>query len=136
MKITYEFVTGDKIEIEVSDEWGKVLVDMNRKEYNEEKKETRRHYKLDITKEGSGCLADQDVSVEDMAVDDLAASEICEWARRNLTRKQFDAFISVCINGMSETEYSSQTGTKRQSVHESIVGARKKLKNFVEHTAF
>ena len=39
---TYEFATGNK-EIEISEEWMKVLEDLDRVEYNNDQTETRRH---------------------------------------------------------------------------------------------
>ena len=46
MKIKYEFVTG-AVEVEVTDDWGTILVDLDRQEYNINHKETRRHCSLD-----------------------------------------------------------------------------------------
>ena len=46
MKIKYEFVTGI-VEIEVSDDWGDVLIELDRYEYNNNQTEKRRHYSLD-----------------------------------------------------------------------------------------
>lgn len=45
MKIKYEFTTGN-VEIEVPDEWATILVELDRSEYNNNHKETRRHYPL------------------------------------------------------------------------------------------
>ena len=42
MKIQYKFAS-ETIEIEVSDEWGEILIDLDRQEYNNDHKETRRH---------------------------------------------------------------------------------------------
>ena len=39
---TYEFTTENK-EIEISEEWMKVLEDLDRVEYNNDQTETRRH---------------------------------------------------------------------------------------------
>ena len=47
MKITYKFVTGEVTEVEVSEEIGAVIIDLDRQEYNNDHKETRRHYSLD-----------------------------------------------------------------------------------------
>ena len=44
MKTKYEFVNGEVVEIEVSEEWAEVLAELDRQEYNNDKKETRRHY--------------------------------------------------------------------------------------------
>lgn len=46
MKIKYQFAT-ETMEIEVSDDWGDVLVELDRQEYNVDHKETRRHASLE-----------------------------------------------------------------------------------------
>ena len=47
MKITYEFVTGEVSEVEVDERLGGMLLDLDRQQYNNDKKETRRHVSLD-----------------------------------------------------------------------------------------
>jgi RNA polymerase sigma-70 factor (ECF subfamily) len=47
MKIKYTSVTGEIHEIEVSEEWEEIILDLDRKEYNINRKETRRHTSLD-----------------------------------------------------------------------------------------
>lgn len=67
MKIKYEF-TNETVEIEVDEEWGNILVDLNRQEYNINYKETRRHYSLDACQfEGA------DFAVENEELDALFA---------------------------------------------------------------
>lgn len=45
MKIKYEFAN-ETVEIEVDEEWGNLLIDLNRQEYNNDHAETRRHCSL------------------------------------------------------------------------------------------
>lgn len=47
MKIKYEFVNGDVVEIEVDQEIGNVILELDRKEKCNNHTETRRHSKLD-----------------------------------------------------------------------------------------
>ena len=67
MKIQYKFAR-ETIEIEVSDEWGEILIDLDRQEYNNDHKETRRHYHME------GCVYEGD----DFAVDDPALARLLE----------------------------------------------------------
>jgi len=46
MKITYEFVTGEVSEVDVDESLGGMLLDLDRQQYNNEQKETRRHVSL------------------------------------------------------------------------------------------
>lgn len=43
MKIKYEFVTGESVEIEVPDNIGEVSIELDREIYNSDQSETRRH---------------------------------------------------------------------------------------------
>lgn len=45
MKIKYEFAN-ETVEIEVDEEWGNLLIDLDRQEYNNDHAETRRHCSL------------------------------------------------------------------------------------------
>lgn len=47
MNIKYAFQDGAMTEVEVSDEIGAVIIDLDRQEYNINHKETRRHCSLD-----------------------------------------------------------------------------------------
>ena len=47
MKIKYAFQSGVVTEVEVSDEIGAVIIELDRQEYNVNHKETRRHCSLD-----------------------------------------------------------------------------------------
>ena len=67
MKIQYKFAS-ETIAIEVSDEWGEILIDLDRQEYNNDHKETRRHYHLE------GCAYEGD----DFAVEDPALARLLE----------------------------------------------------------
>lgn len=46
MKIKYQFAN-ETVTIEVEDQWATVLVDLDREEYNDNHRETRRHCSLD-----------------------------------------------------------------------------------------
>lgn len=62
MKIQYQFAT-ETVEIEVSDEWGDVLVELDRQEYNVNHKETRRHASLEaFNLDGSLFPSDTDIA--------------------------------------------------------------------------
>ena len=67
MKIQYKFAS-ETIAIEVSDEWGEILIDLDRQEYNNDHKETRRHYHME------GCVYEG----EDFAVEDSALARLLE----------------------------------------------------------
>lgn len=101
MKIQYKFVN-ETISIDVPDDWGETLIDMDRQEYNNDHKETRRHYSL----EGK-VYEGMDYAVEDSGLEALFAGptdeERLHAAIRQLSHDQQEmvrATIAAQINGL------------------------------------
>ena len=67
IKKHYKFVN-ETISIDVPDDWGEILIDLDRQEYNNDHKETRRHYSL----EGK-VYEGMDYAVEDSGLEALFA---------------------------------------------------------------
>ena len=64
MKIKYEFAN-ETVEIEVEENWGAVLVELDRQEYNNDHAETRRHISLESSvEEGGNAWLPSDADVE------------------------------------------------------------------------
>lgn len=51
MKIKYEFLTGEAVEIEVSEAIGKVLIGIDKEAKNSDRRESRRHHSIDALDE-------------------------------------------------------------------------------------
>ena len=66
MKIKYQFAT-ETVEIEVADDWGNLVIDLNRQEYNIDHKETRRHISLDAALFEGDVFAVEDPTLENFA---------------------------------------------------------------------
>ncbi len=70
MKIKYEFAT-ETVEIEVSEKDANVIVELNRQEYNDNHRETRRHCSLDAFNLDDALFpSDDDVEAEVAAKDE------------------------------------------------------------------
>ena len=93
MKIQYKFAN-ESVEIEVSDEWGEILIDLDRQEYNNDHKETRRHYHLE------GCAYEGD----DFAVEDPALARLLE---ADGSFASIPSSSNRCANAGSSTAKSS-----------------------------
>ncbi len=55
MKVSYQFVC-ETVEVEVEEVWGEMLMDMDRREYNNHQTETRRHVSLHEIDQEENCL--------------------------------------------------------------------------------
>ena len=59
MKITYKFVNGESVEIEVNDDIGTINLEEDRCEYNNEHTESRRHISIEMFNDKSPELSDE-----------------------------------------------------------------------------
>ena len=126
MKITYEFVTGEVSEVEVDERLGGMLLDLDRQQDNNDQKETRRHVSLDsMDYEGELFASAEDTEGEAVRREDMArlysAMEALSPSQRELVEK-------VYFEGRKITDIAREEGVTKQSVHERVERALKKLK--------
>ena len=126
MKISYEFVTGEVSEVEVDERLGGMLLDLDRQQYNNDQKETRRHVSLDgMDYEGEMFASAEDTGGEAERREDMArlfsAMEALSPAQRELVRK-------VYFEERKITDIAREEGVSKQSVHERVGRALKNLK--------
>ena len=93
MKIKYEFAT-ETVEVEVSEKLGNIIVDLDRREYNVNHKETRRHCSLDAFNLDDALFpSDEDVEAEVTAMDETsrlyAAIALLEPQQKDLVQQVF-----------------------------------------------
>ena len=131
MKIKYEFNKGKTVEIEVSDEWGKVLVELDIQEERNNHKETRRHYKLNTSNDSSECLIDPDAFVEEIIINKQTDEEIMDYARRHLSRKQLRLFEKMYVDGLTQKECADKLGLSKSAVSQVVRTIRKKMSNIL-----
>ena len=94
MKITYEFVTGEISGVEVDERLGGMLLDLDRQQENNDKKETRRHFSLDgMDYEGEIFASAEDTEREAVRREEMArlysAMEALSPSQRELVEKVY-----------------------------------------------
>lgn len=124
MKIKYEFAS-ETFEIEVDEEWGNILVDMDRQEYNVNHKETRRHYSLDALR-----FEGEEYGEVDRAMHDLIEYQDLREAVSKLTDQQQYIIISHYYLGRSYTEIAKELGISIPCVTKCAERARKQIKKY------
>lgn len=130
MKVRYEFINGEWSEIEVEDSLGELLVELDRQQYNNDHRETRRHTSLDgMEYEGTLFAAPDDPAAEVLRREDAArllrAMEALSPAQRELVRR-------VYLENEKITDIARAEGVTKQSIHERLGRALKKIKKFLE----
>ena len=129
MKIQYKFVN-ETISIDVPDDWGEILIDLDRQEYNNDHKETRRHYSL----EGK-VYEGRDYAVEDPGLEALFAGptdeERLSAAIQKLDPDQQAMIRAIYFEGVSVNDYAARMGVTQSAISHRLQTVRKKLKKLL-----
>ena len=130
MKITYEFVTGEVSEAEVDERLGGMLLDLDRQQYNNDKKETRRHVSLDgMDYEGELFVSAEDTEGEAERREDVArlysAMEALSPSQRELVKK-------VYFEERKITDIAREEGVDKSAVSHRLERIHKKLKKILD----
>ena len=129
MKIQYKFAS-ETIEIEVSEEWSEILIDLDRQEYNNDHKETRRHYHLE------GCAYEgDDFAVEDPALvrfleDDGLLAKLPS-AVASLLPRQRRLINQVFVERKTYVAIAREDGVDESAVRKAVGRALKKLEKLL-----
>ena len=104
---------------------GGMLLDLDRQQYNNDQKETRRHFSLDgMDYEGEQFASAEDTEREAVRREDMArlysAMEVLSPSQRELVEK-------VYFEERKITDIAREEGVSKQSVHERVQRALKKL---------
>lgn len=125
MKIKYQFAT-ETVEIEVADDWGNLVIDLDRQEYNNDHTETRRHVSYDALDFDGDALATEDPALTAYTEqDDLRA------AIARLTPNQQYIIHAYYFEGRTFTDIAQTLGVGVSSVTRAAERAKKTLKKFL-----
>lgn len=129
MKIQYKFAT-ETISIDVPDDWGEILIDLDRQEYNNDHKETRRHYSL----EGK-VYEGMDYAAEDSGLEALFAGPTDEERLRAAIQKldpdQQTMIRAIYFDGVSVNDYAARMGVTQSAVSHRLQTVKKKMKKLL-----
>ena len=125
MKIKYQFAT-EIVEIEVDDDWGNLVIDLDRQEYNNDHKETRRHVSLDAALYEGEAFADEGAGLEKYAERiDL------QRAISTLTDHQQRIIKGYFFDGLTYVELGEELGISEAGVRQAANRALKQLRKII-----
>jgi len=125
MKIKYQFAT-ETVEIEVDDDWGSLVIDLDRQEYNNDHKETRRHVSLDAALYEGEAFADEGAGLEKYAERiDL------QRAISTLTDHQQRIIKGYFFDGLTYVELGEELGISEAGVRQAANRALKQLRKII-----
>ncbi len=129
MIIRYKFATGETLEIETTEEWMTVIEELDREEYNIDRKETRRHCSLEAYNLYDALLpSDSDVLAE---VLDNEKRQQVETAISKLNPRQQMLIRQVFFEGRGYTSIARNEGLDESAVRHAVERALKKLKKIL-----
>ena len=130
MEIKYEFVTGEVLEIEAEDALGEVLLEFDRQEKNNDRRETRRHMSLDgMDFEGEWFVALEDTEGVALYREDMGR---LTRALEMLSPEQRELVLKVYFKGIRVVDIARNEGVGESAVRDRIRRIHKKMKKYLE----
>jgi RNA polymerase sigma factor (sigma-70 family) len=147
MKIRYKFADNETTEIEISNEWGENILELDRQEFNVNRKETRRHTALDAY-EYLDDQADTNPRLSRDAFEfrnricadsaETAADLERKYTRqhiRNAVNKlkpaQRDLITAIYFMGVSVNDYAKREGVSHSAISHRLQTAYRHLKKLL-----
>lgn len=130
MKITYTFANGEKSEIEVTEDWGAIVLDMDRLDYNSNQRETRRHCSLEAFNLDDAYFP----SNEDVEADVIRNERDAELyaAINQLLPEQQRIIRAVYFEGTPAVEIARSEGVSKSAISHRLSRAENALKKILE----
>lgn len=117
MKIKYEFAN-EAVEIEVEEKWATIVLDLDREEYNDNHRETRRHCSLDALNLDDALLP-SDVDVFE-AVADAEGKRNLYQAINKLSPQQRKLIWRIYFQGEHPADIARELGVSKTAIHNRL----------------
>jgi RNA polymerase sigma factor (sigma-70 family) len=131
MMIKYEFVTGETLELEVSEGIGEFVLALDQEMKNNNRRETRRRETTRWEKDKQEGWVDLSVDVEE----EVTAKEdrdMLYFALTQLKTQQRELIGKIFYQGFSETAVAKEKGVSQQAISKQLKVITKHLKKFLE----
>ena len=130
MNITYEFVTGEKIEIEVNEDIANISIEIEKKIYNNNQKESRRHNSIDSMEEAGFQFQDIDDDIE-IKVEETETTNEVKNAIKTLIPNQQDLIEKIFYKDMKIVDIAEYEGVTEAAIRNRLNKIYKKLKKIL-----
>ena len=131
MKVQYRFVNGDLVDVEVPQEYGEALADLDRQEYNNNHAQTRRHVSLDMLIQDQGVQIAEDLDVAEACVSQLAMDDLVR-AIESLTDKQKELVRQVFDQNIPPARIAERDGVSRMAINNRLNKIYRILKKMLD----
>lgn len=129
MKYIYKF-SDEKNTIEIDEYWSDVLIDLDKSESANQKKESRRHYHLEACIYDGIDFVDKKDKIEAM-FKEPSKKELLHTAISKLKPKQRDLILAIYFEGISVNDYAAKEGVDHSAISHRLQTAKNNLKKFL-----
>lgn len=130
MNIKYEFVTGEKLEIEVNEDIAGISIEIERKIYKSERRETRRHNSIDSMEEAGVQFKDINGDIE-VKVEETETTDEVKSAIKTLLKSQQDLIEKVFYKNMKIVDIAASEGVTEAAIRNRLNKIYRKLKKIL-----
>lgn len=123
-------IPGEVTEVEVDDELGKAIAEMDEAAAKIDRKETRRHTYMSELEEKRKYIPDDSDPLEDILEDELHKE--LRLAIETLSSEQRELLIRVYWNNELQKDIAAEKGVSEMAISKRMKRIIKKLKNFFE----
>lgn len=130
MNIKYEFITGEVVEIEVPDYMGEVSIEIEKQDYNLNRKETRRHNSIEVMEEQGSQFKDYRIDI----LDEIEEKEINDELHKALDKllpQQKELIEEIFIKEKTIVKVAAEQGVTEAAIRNRLKKIYKKLKTFL-----
>ena len=130
MNIKYEFVTGEVVEIEVAEYLGEVSIEIERKDYNLNHKESRRHNSIEVMEEQGKQFKDYRIDI----LDEIEEAEINDELHKALDKllpQQKELIEEIFVKEKTIVKVAAEQGVTEAAIRNRLKKIYKKLKTFL-----
>ena len=130
MNIKYEFITGEVVEIEVPDYMGEVSIEIEKQDYNLNRKETCRHNSIEVMEEQGSQFKDYRIDI----LDEIEEKEINDELHKALDKllpQQKELIEEIFIKEKTIVKVAAEQGVTEAAIRNRLKKIYKKLKTFL-----
>ena len=132
MLIKYDFINGDVLEVEVSEEIGAMIIDSRKAEHALDEKERYHNYSLDdIDYEGDGYGFWEDYDFDERKANASKIRTILREGFSKLTETQ-KRRVLLYVQGNTVCEIAEIEKVDVRAVHDSLLQVRRKFKKIIK----
>ncbi len=131
MKVKYEFLTGEIVEVEVSNDIGEVSIELDREIHNSDRREIRRHNSVDKLQVQGIQIADGSVDVVSI-IEKKETREALYNALNKLLPQQRELIHKVFVEGRSMADIAREGCVTAKGIQNRINKIKTQLRKEIE----